>query len=133
MSNAPFRWDHRTPCGNCPYRKDAPREHWHREEFERLVEQDRSELGAVYGCHKQNGRGCIGWLLDQRRRNCSSIALRVAMMRGDEAAKELNVCVKEAHTAGHPMFASIESMCRANGVKVPPRPADPYAPRRGRR
>lgn len=133
----PFRWDHRAPCGDCPYRLDAPRGLWHRDEFTQLVAKDRDPIGSIYGCHKQNGRGCVGWLLNQRARNLPSIALRLALVRGDDAARELHGCIEEAHDGGHGLFESIESMCRANGVAVEDPPPDPYfvplAARRRRR
>lgn len=108
-------WDARTPCGDCPYRKDSPPRMWHPEEFRGLLRSEREVMGRVYLCHKQNGRPCIGWVLDQRERNYPSLALRLECIRDPAAAR----CAEEAHTGGHPMHPSIEAMCRANGVRVP--------------
>ena len=116
MSCAP-----RSPCGNCPYRKDAPREHWHPDEFKKLIASDRSVLGSVFLCHKQNGHVCVGWLLNQRARNVPSLALRLALMSGPEA-KKLNEALRSATDGGHELFDSIEAMCAANGIDAGERP-----------
>lgn len=116
MSTA-FLWDARKPCGDCPYRKDAPLKLWHREEFEKLLASENTQFGSIYGCHKQNGQGCVGWLLDQLRRNCPSISLRLAAIRDDAPGRSLVACMKEATDGGHKLFPSIEAMCRANGVR----------------
>ena len=103
----------RTPCANCPYRKDAPRKHWSREEFVDLLAKDADPIGATYGCHKKNGNLCIGWLLDQRKRNVPSIALRLHLYREPQAVTQM----EEAHDGGAAMFSTVKAMCRANGVR----------------
>ncbi|MBL8605122.1 MAG: hypothetical protein JNK72_24545 [Myxococcales bacterium] len=82
-------------------------------EFQKLLETDQSELGAIYGCHKDNGQACIGWLLDQRQRDLPSIRLRLALITTPSAVR----CLEEAHDGGHELFGSLEAMCRANGVE----------------
>lgn len=109
----PSRWDIREPCANCPYRKDAPRKLWHRSEFERLLATERSEFGAFYGCHKNDGNPCAGWLLDQRERGYPSIMLRMTLCASTEAV----TCAEALTDGGHALFPSIEAMCRANGVR----------------
>ena len=106
-------FDARSPCNNCPYRKDAPREHWHRAEFVKLKQQDGQEFGALYGCHKNNGNPCIGWLLNQRARNVPCISLRMRLIAKPEALTQF----EEANDGGHEMFSSINAMCRANRVR----------------
>lgn len=108
-----------TTCANCPYRKDAPRRHWDAAEFHGVLNAERSQFGKVYACHKQKeidpkARGfCAGWLLNQKKRNIPSIALRLHLIQDPSAREAL-----EAMTdGGHPMFASVEAMCRANGVR----------------
>lgn len=114
-----MNFDRRSPCTSCPYRKDAPLHLWDLAEFESLLANDRNEMtGAVYQCHEgrkqpdEERRPCMGWMLDQKRRNVPSIQLRMLLMRNAEACAAFN----EAH-AGAKLFASIAAMCRANGVR----------------
>lgn len=117
--------DAREPCKTCPYRKDVPPKTWHRSEFENLLRQDANEAaGATFGCHQTNRMPrdsqslCIGWLLDQRERNCPSIQLRLLLMKDDAAAVQM----EESHPpTGVDLYPSINAMCRANGVR-PRRP-----------
>lgn len=108
-----------TPCQNCPYRIDAPRRLWHRSEFEKVLEAERDEIGKVFNCHKQIGlepvaRGlCAGWLLDQKKRNVPSIALRMILLRDPSAVSALEA----VHATGLRMFRTVRAMCRANGVR----------------
>lgn len=70
-----------TPSANCPYRIDAPVEHWHIDEFKKVLAAENSTLGSLFMCHKQNGSACIGWLMDQDKRDHPSIALRIKMIK----------------------------------------------------
>lgn len=115
-----MRRAHQTrPCENCPYRKDAPRKHWDRSEFEHLLEMEGSQLGSLYACHKLGKvdvkmRGvCAGWLLDQKRRGIPSIRLRVLLIRDPEVVR----AYEDVSDGGHEMFASVAAMCRVNGVR----------------
>lgn len=107
------------PCENCPYRMDAPRGHWSREEFQKVLESEADYFGTVFACHKQidlprSQRGfCAGWLLNQKQRNIPSIALRMVLIR-DESARE---ALEKVSAAGLRMFRSVAAMCRANGVR----------------
>ena len=118
------------PCANCPYRLDAPRRHWHREEFEKVLEAESSQFGSTFACHKHvvlpaARRGvCAGWLLDQRRRGLPSIALRLLLIQDGLLRRALDKVA-----AVVPMFGSAKQMCRANGV----RPAANRTPRLTRR
>lgn len=112
-AQTPMTWDTRSPCEKCPYRKDAPRGLWHPDEFRRLLASENEAMGRVYGCHKQNGRPCIGWLLDQRERGCPSIRLRLILLREPEAVR----CMEDSTSGGHALFKTVAAMCRANGVK----------------
>lgn len=111
------------PCENCPYRKDAPRRMWHRKEFESVLQAEQSELGSTFACHKhanlaKKKRGfCAGWLLDQVKRGLPSIQLRLYLITHPEAVAALD----EVSDGGHEMFATVEEMCRANGVRSFPR------------
>lgn len=106
------------PCANCPYRLDAPRRHWHRSEFEKVLEAEASQFGSTFACHKHvvlpaGRRGvCAGWLLDQRERGLPSIALRLLLISDPLLRRALDKV-----QAVVPMFKTVESMCRANGVR----------------
>ncbi len=62
-----------TPCNNCPYRKDAPLQHWNILEFKDLLTNGNDWIGKVYACHKKNGAVCVGWLMNQDDRNHPNI------------------------------------------------------------
>lgn len=104
-----LKYEKESPCGNCPYRKDAPLRLWSVEEFYLLTKNENSELGAIYGCHKKDGHVCRGFLMNQVERNIPSIMLRLDLIK-EEVSKEyldrLN-CKK-------PMFSSVEEMCEKN-------------------
>ena len=108
-----------SPCANCPYRVDAPRRHWDRSEFRKLLASEGTELGVVYACHNHarvapKDRGmCAGWLLDQKNRGIPSIRLRLVLSR-NEPAREAFALVS---SGGHKLFRTVKSMCRANGVR----------------
>lgn len=97
------------PCKNCPYRKDAPKRLWHREEFKRLLENENDFFGKVYMCHKKNGSVCIGWLIDQDNRNHPSIALRMAFIKNNITRTYLDKLKSPV-----PLFFSVKAMVRAN-------------------
>lgn len=99
----------KSPCGNCPYRKDAPLRLWHKEEFAKLLENDNDYIGKTYMCHKKNGSVCIGWLIDQDKRDLPSIALRLSLASHNVTRKYLDSLKSEFE-----MFKSIKDMVRAN-------------------
>lgn len=113
-----MKWDTREPCTSCPYRKDALKKMWAKEEFENLLAADANEFGgAMFGCHKfrnhsEEAQVCGGWLLDQKRRGCPSIRLRLVLIHKPEAVKAIG----EVTDGGHKLYPSIAAMCRANGV-----------------
>ncbi len=111
-----MKWDRKTPCASCPYRRDAPRGMWHPEEFTGVLVNDRNPVGAVFGCHEFNKRPaeehrpCAGWLLDQKRRNVPNLRLRLMLGNSDEAAQ----CFNEANEDGVDLFDSIKEMIDEN-------------------
>lgn len=115
-----MKWAQDTPCKTCPYRRDVAIGTWHPLEFAKLLGEDRSELGAVYQCHvtrrlpEAERDVCAGWLLDQKRRDAPSIMLRMQLRKADAAA-----LYNRIHAGGVELYASIEAMCRANGVRPP--------------
>jgi hypothetical protein len=107
------------PCENCPYRMDAPRYHWHRDEFLSVLAAENSQMGSIFACHKQAKmppaeRGiCAGWLLDQKKRGVPSIMLRIKLAQ-DAVARAAYEAVSGD---GLRLFRTIKAMCRANGVR----------------
>lgn len=108
--------DRRTPCASCPYRKDARLAFWHAKHFEKLLADDVNPFGPLYQCHEDGKkpveeRGlCVGWMLDQKKRNVPSILLRLKLMNDERVGEQL-----EAISAkGLSLFRSVAAMCRAN-------------------
>lgn len=97
------------PCNNCPYRKDAPLAHWAVEEYEKLLETENDIMGVTYGCHKNNGSVCIGWLMKQQERGLPSIKLRMALSKHDVSFEYL-----EGLTSPSPLYDTVEEMIEAN-------------------
>jgi len=109
-----MKYDTMEPCRSCPYRIDAPLGLWHPSEFENLAATERSQLGAVFGCHATRHRRepsvCAGWLLKQRDADVPSIALRVELSRTPGAAEAL----RTVSDGGHELYDSVEDMIEAN-------------------
>lgn len=103
----------KTPCKNCPYRKDAPLQLWSKDEFSDLIKKDADYMGATYGCHKNNGSVCVGWLMDQDKRNFPSIMLRLSLSKSHVTREYLDslYCKTE-------LFKSIQEMAHANFPKL---------------
>lgn len=118
-----MKWDNRTPCASCPYRRDVPVGTWHVSEFQNLLANDRDERnGRTFACHRHRKQPveerhlCVGWFLDQQRRGTPSLMLRLLALRGgDEAA----AFWREAHDGGHDLYDSLDEMCEANGATQP--------------
>lgn len=110
-----MKWDTRSPCESCPYRKDAKLELWDKSEFENLLAHDEDTLtGSLFGCHATRKKSevsvCAGWLLDQLRRRCPSIQLRLAALLKPEAGQAL----EEVNDGGLELYESITQMVEAN-------------------
>jgi len=97
------------PCGNCPYRTDAPLKLWHKSEFQKLLNKENEMFGAVYRCHKDNGSVCVGWLIKQDEDNFPSIALRMALSKNNITRVYLDSLSSPA-----PLYKSIKEMIEAN-------------------
>jgi Family of unknown function (DUF6283) len=97
------------PCNNCPYRLDAPLQYWSIDEFIDLVKSDSDYMGKVYGCHKNDGHVCVGWLIDQDNRNFPSIALRISL----SANKVTREFLDKLHCKTG-LFKNIKEMANAN-------------------
>jgi hypothetical protein len=101
------------PCGNCPYRTDAPKQLWAKEEFEDLLASERDYFGKVYNCHKNNGSVCVGWLIDQDKRNFPSIALRISLINHGVSREYLDNLASPA-----PLYFSVEEMIENNFPEI---------------
>ena len=97
------------PCSNCPYRKDAPVQLWHKEEFKKVLAAEQDEIGKIFKCHKDNGCICAGWLTDQDKRNFPSIMLRLELSKQGADRKLLDKLEKNTG-----LYSSIEEMIGNN-------------------
>jgi hypothetical protein len=73
------------------------------------VKNDNDYMGTVYACHKKNGSVCVGWLIDQDKRNFPSIALRLKLSRDGITRKYLD----SLHCKTG-LYKSIKEMVNAN-------------------
>lgn len=101
------------PCNDCPYRKDAPLKHWHKEEFINLHRTEKDMFGSVFACHKKNGCVCIGWLIMQDKNNFPSIALRLKLTKQKITREYLDTLKCDVE-----MFNSTEDMINANYPEI---------------
>jgi hypothetical protein len=105
-----MKFDCKKPCSNCPYRKDAPKKLWDKQEFIDLMANDSNTFGGkMYGCHKKNGNACAGWMINQLDRGTPSIQLRMALIKAGLTREEL-----DKFKSAKPMYKSIEEMSFAN-------------------
>jgi hypothetical protein len=101
------------PCSNCPYRMDAPLRLWDVSEYEKLLAMEKDQLGAIYGCHKNNGSICIGWLIKQDENRFPSIMLRISLSKNNITRKYL-----DALHSPSPLYESVEEMIEANYPEI---------------
>lgn len=97
------------PCSNCPYRKDAPLQHWHKEEFQKVVDSENDYMGKTFACHKQNGSICVGWLMNQEKRGLPSIALRLSLTKHN-----VHYSYLESLSCNSEMYEDWKEMVEAN-------------------
>lgn len=99
----------KAPCKDCPYRTDAPLKKWDKAEYEGLIKNEENVFSPMYLCHKKNGTGCKGWLMDQYRRNLPNMVLRMALIKNKPPLnyfEKLRSPVK--------LYANITEMVNAN-------------------
>jgi hypothetical protein len=103
------KFEKKSPCNNCPYRKDAPLRHWSIEEFKDLIANENTQFGTVYHCHKKDESVCVGWLMNQDENNFPSIALRLSLMQNKVSREYLDAlkCKSER-------YKSVREMCKTN-------------------
>jgi len=99
----------KSPCGNCPYRKDAPLQLWDRSEFEKLAEENQKQFGGIYDCHKKDGHICVGYLMLQEQHGFPNINLRLKLLKNNVDRTYLDKLHCKA-----PLYSSVEDMIRAN-------------------
>lgn len=102
------------PCGNCPWRKDAPREYWDPEHFREIAVNCRDDGHHSMACHKTTKDRrlvCAGWL---GVIGYDSIGARLIAMQGGPKPDDVDL-------SGLEMFSGYEEMLEANGVEMPPR------------
>lgn len=97
------------PCANCPYRVDAPLQHWNKDHFKDLLNSESDFIGKSYLCHKNNGSACIGWLMDQDKNNIPSIDLRIKLIKEGITIKYLDKLKSPVK-----MYDNIRQMVKAN-------------------
>lgn len=71
------------PCASCPYRRDVPAGIWHPDEYAKLPAYDADTGDQPYqafGCHRDDGRLCAGWL--GHRRPMHLLAVRIGVISG---------------------------------------------------
>lgn len=114
--------ERRKPCGNCPFRKEAPLAYWHPTMYLMLtrIERQEEQLGqaSVFGCHKDRHEApekqeyCIGWLLNQRERGVPNLALRISLAMNEHheaACAQFNECEPDGE-----MYESVEELVQVN-------------------
>lgn len=108
----------RRPCANCPWRVDAPREHWDPQHFRDIWSNCQGDSMNAMACHKSAAlpKGspvlpCQGWARVIGR---AAIGVRLALMKGSLTAEEV------ADRGGPRLFRTFAAMMRANKVEPPP-------------
>jgi hypothetical protein len=110
----------RRPCANCPWRVDAPREHWDPQHFVDIWRNCQNDGLHVMLCHKTNAlpeaeRGnvpCQGWI---RVMGCDAIGVRILLMRGKTSFEEVE------DRGGPELFQTFTAMMKANKIRLPKR------------
>lgn len=121
----------RRPCSNCPWRVDAPRQHWDPSHFEEIWRNCQDDGPHLMLCHKAgSNKGpdapvCQGWV---RVMGDAAIGVRIALAFGRITVAEV------LDRSGPRLFKTFAAMLRANRVRLPPRNRyEPVRPRKPRR
>lgn len=102
-----------SPCNNCPYRTDAPLQLWHKSEYIKLLQYDSDYMGTFYGCHKDNGNVCVGWLMKQDEKSFPSIALRIALIKHNVRRTYLDSLYSPVK-----LYKDVKDMIKANYPRI---------------
>lgn len=115
------KYERREPCGNCPFRKDAPLAYWDPREYLMLAENERIEGDIMqaesFGCHKdrqvapEDRQPCVGWLIHQREHGVPNLRLRHRLITSEQAAAQFT----EARLPeGVELYDSINELVESN-------------------
>lgn len=101
------------PCGDCPWRKDAPRGVWSKERWRSLAATCRGDGMAIFACHNtppENPAICAGWAAVE---GDGAPGVRLALFLGLFDPTVLS-------TRGLTLFDSFDEMLSANGITDAP-------------
>lgn len=110
----------RQPCSNCPWRVDAPSEHWDPQHFADIWRNCKDDGAHIMLCHKatalpdseRENVPCQGWI---RVMGFDAIGVRLLVMRGQATFEEVE------DKAGPRLFPTFAAMMRANKIPLPRR------------
>jgi len=107
--------EHRSPCNNCPWRKDAPMGYWHPKHFRDVWYDCQDDGLGLMLCHKSKAAKrpiiCAGYALIV---GFDSIGLRISASKGEFVPGNYSA-------KGIPLHRSFKAMMVAQGLKVPAR------------
>jgi hypothetical protein len=92
---------------------DAPLQLWDVAEYEKLLALENDPMGSIYGCHKNNGSICIGWLMKQDENRFPSIMLMISLSQNNITREYLD----SLHSPS-PLYDSVEEMIEANYPEI---------------
>ena len=96
------------PCGNCPWRVDAPRKYWDPSHFAAIAQHCRGDGMGLMDCHKSTPDTrtiCAGWAAVEGH---AALGLRIAPILGQYDPSGLD-------TSGLALYPSFDAMLAANG------------------
>lgn len=110
----------RTPCNECPWRRDAPPGRFPPSRYAALERTCQQRMAPVFACHKTkegSDRACVGYLL---RDGDNNIRVRLWQLRthhGDAAPHEQ--VARAALASPVKLYKSFYEMAEANGWRPP--------------
>lgn len=102
------------PCANCPWRKDAPRQHWDPQHFRDIWANCQDDGVSQMQCHKSTPGAMLPCNGAVRRLGYESIGVRLGVMRG-------RIDPADVGQADGTLFEDFAAMLQANGITPPPR------------
>lgn len=97
----------KTPCAECPWRRDVPTGRFEAERYRALAKTAYDVSLTQFACHKSPKRGefaCAGFLLRGADHN---LAVRFSVAKGDYG---------DVSDGGYPLYENYREMAEANGV-----------------
>jgi hypothetical protein len=101
------------PCASCPYRRDVPSGLWDPAEYAKLPAYDAAtgdQPWYAFGCHRDDGRVCAGWL--GHRRPQDLLAVRIGVISNVYPATIMN------YRTDVPLFGTGAEACAHGVAKV---------------